>query len=308
MWRKVGTKQGLGWMAVVRDGDRLHLAHVVRSVEQKPKIGLCESFRIERDEADALRRLAQSRNLKRYRCTSLMGSGDYRLLQVEAPTVPEAERAQALRWRLKDSVDFPVDAAAIAVVDIPVEGGRQANVFAVISPSAAVAARMALFSGARLALEAIDIPEMALRNVAELFEEPNRALAFLLLAERESLLIITYRGELFVARHIDLSPKALAEADAERRQQMLERLALELQRSLDNFDRQYGYVSLSGLVVASEWDVETIVPAIADSLYLPVRAMDLALVADFDDLPELRAGARQAQCLLAIGAALRTAA
>lgn len=308
MWLKMGAKQVQGWMAVVRDGDRLHLAHVLRPAGHQPQIALCESFRIERDEADALRRLAQSRNLKRYRCASLMGSGDYRLLQAEAPAVPEAERAQVLRWRLKDSVDFPVDTAAIAVADIPVEGGRQASVFAVISPAAAVAARMAQFSDARLTLDALDIPEMALRNVAELFEEPNRGLAFLLLAERESLLVITFRGELFVARHIDVSPQALADADAERRRQMLERLALELQRSLDNFDRQYGYVSLSGLVVASEWDADAVIPVLAENLYLPIRAMDLAQVADFGGLPELRERARQAQCLLAIGAALRTAA
>jgi MSHA biogenesis protein MshI len=295
-------------MAVVRRGDRIDLAHVIRAASGKPQIRLCDSFRIERDEADALQRLAQARNLKRYRCASLMAEGDYRLAQIDAPAVPEEERVQAVRWRLKDVVDFPVEDAALAVADIPAEGARQPSVFAIISPSTAVASRMALFSDAKLLLESLDIPEMALRNVAELFEETNRALAFLSVTEGESLLTVTFKGELFVARRIDLTARALADADPERRSQMLERLALELQRSLDNFDRQYGFVTLSGMVVASEWDAEAVVAALSENLYLPVKAMMLAEVMEFDDLPELRASERQAQALLAIGAALRTAA
>lgn len=308
MWPNFGVKTEQGWMAVVRKGERIDLAHVIRPAAGKPQVRLCDSFRIERDEADALQRLAQGRNLKRYRCTSLMANGDYRLAQVDAPAVPEDERVQAVRWRLKDVVDFPVDNAALAVADIPAEGARQPSVFAIISPSTAVASRMALFSEAKLSLDALDIPEMAIRNVAELFEETNRALAFLMVSADESLLTVTFKGELFVARHIDLSARMLAEADAERQQQMLERLALELQRSLDNFDRQYGFVTLSGMVVASEWDAEAVVAALSQNLYLPVKAMALADVLEFDDLPELRASDRQAQALLAIGAALRTAA
>ena len=87
---------------------------------------------------------------------------------------------------------------------------------------------------------------------------------------------------------------------------MLERLALELQRTLDNFDRQYGYVSISRLMLASEFDGRGVVAALADNLYLPVLAMDLADVIDFPAVPELKGLERQAQGLMAIGAALRT--
>jgi MSHA biogenesis protein MshI len=45
---------------------------------------------------------------------------------------------------------------------------------------------------------------------------------------------------------------------------------------------------------------------LAENLYVPVQAMDLATVCDFPSIPELRDLARQAQCLPAIGAALRT--
>jgi len=306
MWPNIGVKFEAGWMSVVRRGDRIDLAHVIRPVGKPPEIRLCDSFRIEKSEADALSRLGQSRGLKRYRCAILLGETDYRMVQVDAPAVPEEERVQALRWRLKDMVDFSLDGAAIAVADIPTEGGRQASVFAVVAPASVVGERMALFHEKHIPLEAIDIPEMAVRNVAVLFEEPNRGLAFLALSKDDGLLTITCRGELFLSRRIEVAADALAQADEERRGQMLERLALELQRTLDNFDRQYGFISVSRLVVASEFDCAGTVAALSENLYLPVQAADLATVADFPGLPELHSAERQAQSLLAIGAALRS--
>jgi MSHA biogenesis protein MshI len=306
MWPNIGVKFDAGWMSVVRHGDRIDLAHVIRAVGKRPEIKLCDSYHIEQSEADALSRLAQSRSLKRYRCAVLLGENDYRMVQVDAPAVPVEERVQALRWRLKDVVDFPVDDAAIAVADIPTEGGRQASVFAVIAPASVVGERMALFHEKKIPLEAIDVPEMAVRNVAVLFEEANRGLAFLALTQGDGLLTITYGGELFLSRRIEIDSDALAKADEERRRQILERLALELQRTLDNFDRQYGFISVSRLLVASEFDCAATVAGLVENLYLPVQAADLATVADFPGVPELRVAERQAQSLLAIGAALRS--
>ncbi|RIX46938.1 MAG: agglutinin biogenesis protein MshI [Rhodocyclales bacterium GT-UBC] len=295
-------------MAVVRRGERLDLAHVISGSAGRPEILSFDSFLLEGGESEALKRLAQGKAFKRYRCSTLLAEGDYHLAQLEAPTVPPDERVQALRWRLKDMVDFSVESAALGVTDIPSQPGRQANVFAVAAASDVIAQRMTLFAQARINLEAIDIPEMAVRNVAALFEEANRGLAFLVLGERDSLLTITFQGELCLSRRIELSADALAQDDAERRQQMQERLALELQRTLDNFDRQYSYISVSRLVVASERDVSGLVAGLKDNLYVPVLAMDLAEVADFAALPELRQLERQAQGVFAIGAALRGAA
>lgn len=308
MWPNIRVKFDAGWMSVIRHGDRIDLAHVIRIAGKSPEVKLCDSFRIENNEADALSRLAQNRGLKRYRCAILLSENDYRLVQLDAPAVPVDERVQALRWRLKDVVDFPVDDAAIAVADIPTEGGRQASVFAVVAPASVVGERMALFYEKKIPLEAIDVPEMAVRNVAVLFEAANRGLAFLALTQGDGLLTITFGGELFLSRRIEIDADALAKADAERRQQMLERLALELQRTLDNFDRQYGFISVSRLLVASEFDCAGTVAALAENLYLPVQAADLATVLDFAALPELRSPERQAQSLLAIGAALRSEA
>jgi MSHA biogenesis protein MshI len=301
-------KKAQGWMGVVRTEGRIDLAHVVRPSGERPEIRLLDSFAMEKGESDALERLRTARNLKSYRCTTLLADGNYRLLQIDAPTVPDDEKVQAARWRLKDMVDFPVENAAIGLLDIPLKdggAGRQPMAFAVISPAQAVGERMRLFDGAKVPLEAIEVPELAQRNVAALFEDPNRGLAFLNLANGDGLLTITYNSELYLARRIDVSAKAMADADPERRQMLIERLVIELQRTMDTFDRQFNFISVARLVVATECEVEGLMAALAENLYVPAQAMDLAAVADFPSVPELRNPERQAQCLHVIGAALR---
>jgi MSHA biogenesis protein MshI len=306
MWSRFAAKTVDGWVAVVRRTARLDVARVVRAAGGRPEIVALDSFQVEHDEAEALARLAQSKFLQKNQCVTLLGETEYRLVQVDAPTVPAEERVQALRWRLKDMVDFPVDTAALAVADIPTDAGRQASVFVVAAPASSVSECMTRYAQAKINLQAIDISEMAVRNVAVLFEQENRGLAFLLLSEDHSILVITYKGELYLSRRIDMTAEALSPEDSERRLAMRERLALELQRTLDNFDRQYGFISVSRLVVATEKDSAGLVAALGENLYLPLLAMDLSDVTDFSTLPELRQLERQAQGVLAIGAALRT--
>lgn len=308
MFGKLTRQKEVGWMAVVPSRGRIDLAHVVREGRERPEIRLLESFSTNTDVPAALLRLRGAKKLDTYSCTTLLPAGQYHLAQIEAPSVPVEERAEALRWRFKDMVDFPVDGASIGVIDIPVEGGssRQPMVYAVAAGAAAVAPVMRMYDESRLHLEAIDIPELAQRNVAALFETENRGLAFLHLDESGGLLTITYRGELYAVRKIEVSTVQLADADIDRRAQLVERVMLELQRTLDNFDRQYSFISVAGMVIASSPAVPELRAYLSENLYVPVQAMDLATVCDFPAIPELRDGARQAQCLPAIGAALRT--
>jgi len=295
-------------MAVLPLGDRIALAHVVRGAGTRPEIRLLDSFRVDGGEVEALQRLRAARRLQAHACTTLMAAGEYTLSQMDAPNVPLAERKEAVRWALKGLVDYPVDHACVDVLDIPMDGaaGRQATVFAVSAAEGAVQAHVRPFAEAKVPLAAIDIPELAQRNVAALFEDENRGLAFLRLDASGGLLTLTFHGELIAARRVELSATQLADSDSARRAQAMERLVLELQRSLDNFDRQYSFIPISKLVAAAYPPVDDLAAALAENLYVPVVPMDLAQVMDFPALPELRDVQRQAMNLLVIGAALRT--
>ncbi|MFH1043587.1 MAG: agglutinin biogenesis protein MshI [Pseudomonadota bacterium] len=306
MWFK-GKRQS-GWLALGLYADHIDLAHIKRAANGRPEIALCDSYRKEGSDADALARLRKEFNLGRFRCTTLLESKDYQMHQIDAPNVPAAELRTAVRWRVKDIIEYPLDAATVDVLDIPVDRNaptRNHQVYAVTARNSAIEKCIKPFNQAQVPLEAIDIPDLAQRNVAALFESGGRGMAMLAFYENEGILTFTGGGELYLARRIEVSRAQLAEADAERRNQHFERIALELQRSLDNFDRNYNYVPIAKLLLAPLPQEIGLQQYLAPNISVPVETIDLGAVMDFPGVPELKHPERQAQCLQTIGAALR---
>lgn len=298
-----------GWLAILPQGDTLTLAHVVRAAGAPPALRMLESFVLEGGLGDALRRLRAARALQAYRCTTLLDEREYNVSALDAPPVPREERREALRWALKDMVAYPVDSACLDVLEIPDAGlapGRQAGVLVVSAAEAAVRACVAPFEAADVRLAAVDIPELAQRNVAALCEDENRGLVFLRIDERGMMLTLTFHGELVAVRRGEMSVPQLGGGDGGddgMRARVRERLVLELQRSLDNFDRQYSHIPVSKVVLACSAPIDGLQAELAESSYVPVQALDLGALLDLSALPGLP-GTLDAH-LLAIGAALR---
>lgn len=301
MWPR-RSQQSDNWVSVVFSSGRIDVAEIQRRTDARPALSDWNSLALDGSELDALKRL---RPRLHGRCTTLLGHGQYQMLQVEAPQVSAEERRDALRWRVKEMVDFPVEAAGVDVLDIPAkQGGRPAQVFAVLASHAFLTPRIRLFQDAKIPLEAIDVPELAQRNVAALFEEENRGLALLAFDEDGGRLTFTYGGELYAMRHIDVTSLDLAAPGGDAPGGIFERVLLDVQRSLDNFDRNFSFITLARLLVAPVPGASTFVEYLKGNLYQPVALLNLAEGLDLAGTP-LTEPALQAQALLAVGAALR---
>jgi MSHA biogenesis protein MshI len=297
-----------GWLCINLRRDHVDVSHVVVAGKRRPEIARCDSFRREGDDVSTLARLRKELHLDHYRCTTLLKSGDYQFVQVDAPTVPAAEAKNAVRWRMRDMIDYPVETAAVDAVFIPqAEGvaGRTPQMLAVAAKNEVIAATVKPFNDADIPLEAIDIPELAQRNFAQCLETAGRGLALLAFDEQGGLLTFTSGGELYHSRSIDVSLASFAGADAEQRKALYDRLVLELQRSLDHFDRQFRHVAVAKVMVTPVPDADDMREYLAANLDVPVSMLFLSEVMDFPRIPELHEPARQAQCLQMIGAAMR---
>ncbi|MGE5470338.1 MAG: hypothetical protein ACM3X0_06015 [Bacteroidota bacterium] len=205
-------------------------------------------------------------------------------------------------------LDFPADEAVFDVLDIPTEQfapARPRSAYVVAARRSVVAGRIAPFEAAHLPLAVVDIPEMAQRNVAALFEEENRGIACIAFDDTAALLTVTFHGELYASRRIEVALSQLVAADDERRGQLFERVALEAQRTLDSFDRQYSFMSVSKLLVAPRPELVGFMEALAANLYIPLEVMDLSRVLEFAADSPLAQAAEQSRLLYAIGAVLR---
>jgi len=253
--------------------------------------------------APDLQRLAKDLSFSRYNCIALLQPGDYQMLQVEAPDVPAAERKAALRWRLKDLLDFPPEEATFDLLDIPGDSaGRSRAVYAVAARSELIRTCVSRFDEANIHLSVIDVRETAQRNIASLCEEPERGLALLFVGESSSMLTVNFRKELLLARRIDIGRAQLSgeagRADA------IERIGLEVQRTFDLVDRQFPFVTISKLVLAPEPDDSGLLPYLQQNIGVRSSALDLAELFDFEGPAAPDLGAQWSMFHL-LGATLR---
>lgn len=302
------TQRRPGWLCINLTRDRVDVAHVLTSGKARPEIVRCDSFGKEGGDAASLRRLRKDLDLDCYRCTTLLKGGDYQVVQVEAPNVPAPEAKSAVRWRIKDMIDYPVESATVDAVFIPGSNGaagRPPQMLAVAAKNEIVTATVRPFNDADVPLEVIDIPEFAQRNLARRVEPEGRGLALLAFDEDGALLTFTSGGELYQHRRMDVSLASFRGTGPEQRRGLYERLVLELQRSLDHFDRQFHHVAVAKVMVTPVPEADDMREYLAANLDVPIALFYLSEVMDFPNIPELHEPARQAQCLSLVGAALR---
>jgi MSHA biogenesis protein MshI len=118
------------------------------------------------------------------------------------------------------------------------------------------------------------------------------------------LFTITCDGELFLARRMDITWGQLQDADQNLRQQYLDRVELELQRSLDYFDRQFHHVPVNRILLSVPENL-ALDKLLTGSLGLPAEMLDLAQGMDIVGVPELLDAEYASYALPALGAALR---
>jgi MSHA biogenesis protein MshI len=232
----------------------------------------------------------------------VLNPADYRLRLLDAPNVPAEELRSAVRWQIQEMLDFHADDGTVDVLEVPhpehVSHARQ--IFAVAAKNSLLAEEAVLATNAGLNLTIIDIMETAQRNLATRLETPGRALAVFSFIESGGLLTLTLDGELCMARTLGVNPALL---ESESIDNVLERLTLEIQRSLDHFDRQFGGIPVDRLLLAPMEKVDSLRDGLAGNLALPVEVLKLADVLDLAAFPDLNA--LPPACFLAIGAALR---
>lgn len=303
MLKRRGRRQP-GWLAISLEPGRLHFAHAVGPAD-RPALARCGSRPIV-EEKD-LERAAKELGVERHQCLSVLPASDYQLLLVDAPNVPRAELKNAARWKVKDMLDYPVEQATLDVLDIPADAGgaRAHSMYTVAARNEVIQACMERCSRARIPLSVIDIAETAQRNIATFYEPPDRAVAMLYAAKEHVLLTVNFRGELYMARRIDVGLDELEKLAQGRSDEAKNRVLLELQRSFDHLERQFPFVSLGKVLVAPTPADTGLQSYLAENLDLPVEEVRLAELIDL--APDVELERETAWRLFhVVGAALRS--
>ena len=274
-WFGKSEKRKPGWLVFTARDNQLSYVHGEQSAPGKAAIGFFGRAEFEA-KPHALERLARELHFDRYQCATLLNPGDYQLLLVEAPAVPQAELKSAIRWRVKDMLDYHIDDAAMDVLDIPTEGpGRAHSMYAVAARNEVIQERIKTFDEARIPLSVIDIPETAQRNISALHEPEGRAAALLYFNHDFGLLTVTCQSELYLSLRIEIGHAQLAGRAEDSRADLFARIVLELQRTFDHFDRQFHYVPIGKVLVGPEPRETGLLEHLKANLDVPVERVDL---------------------------------
>jgi len=296
-----------GWLAVELDAAAVSLAHVVANGGQ-PRVEFAEERDWDPAEPKSLERVAREFGVKRFRCTTLLKPQEYQILLVEAPAVKPDELKAAVRWRIKDMLDYHVDDATIDVLDVPVPasaGQRAHYMYTVAARNDAVRATIERFSTAGMPLAVIDIPDTAQRNVAARLETDDRGVVAVTFDAHGGLITVNHAGELYLSRRLDLTAEQLGGGDDDLRARLLDRVLVETQRSLDHCERTYPFFTLGRVVVGPAAGDGLLREHLAANLYLPVEALDLGRVVRLPAAADDWTPTQQGKWLKLLGAGLR---
>jgi MSHA biogenesis protein MshI len=286
------------WLAIRMSQQNLVVAQVQKRTDKMPMVKLAQIEDMALD-SDKFKAFVKRFKLDKTSCSYVLNVNDYQCLQIEKPMVPKEEVKQAARWKIKDLLDYPVEEATIDVLEIPQDAtqNRQANAYVIAAKNQLIGEISNQLIDRKVHLSAIDTALTAQRNIAALFEQDNRALAMLSISHLGGLLTFTAGQELYHSRFIELEDEGTFAN--------LERVALELQRSLDHFDRQFPHLTVNQLLLAPFEEQATFLDYLKTALYIPVKGFQLNDAFEFDAaiaMPNLRA---QASLLPVLGASLR---
>jgi MSHA biogenesis protein MshI len=302
------TKKTAGWLAINFAPQGALFVHILRLPAGKPMVTLAALHADGLSDKAALESLCKEMSVSQYDCTTLLSPSEYQLLVVDAPKVASDELKSTIRWSVKDMLDYHIDEATVDTLEIPRDSnavGKPQSLYVVAARNAVIQERISVCEKVGIPVSVVDIPELAQRNIAALLETEGRGLALLSFDEGGGLLTFTAGGELVFSRRMDISLAQLTQPESVHRTHFFDRVALEVQRSLDHFERQFYYITLSALMIAPIPEPIGLQEHLAASLYLPVSRIDLSSVLDFDKVPELLQPEQQALYFYTLGAALR---
>ncbi len=261
------------------------------------------------DQLQSIHRIVKSRGWGKLECTSALDMNAYNLLLVETPDVPPAELRAAIRWRVKDFIEFPIDEAAVDYFELPAQknAGSAPMLYVVVARAPLVKQRVDGLLDAGVRLTTIDIPELCLRNLAALLPEDAGGTAFIYLARDYGLITLTRQGTLYVSRRLQTGTALLWEQNVDRVtpeiEGWLDAIVIEVQRSIDYYESHFTTPPIAGLVIAPLGrELSGMTEYLSGQLGLPCRVLDLSAMIDAREPVSTEV---QTQCLPAIAAALR---
>lgn len=196
------------------------------------------------------------------------------IVQVDKPSVPEAEICAALRWQIKDLVTIAPADMILDYFDGPVLSNGKEKINVVCASLSELKALVPVINQDNVELLSITTQEFAFANLLE-----NRKEACLLVCQQpneEIVLLIVREGQLHFHRRLRGFAQVATKSEDELSLTVIDNLSLEIQRSTDYYERQLKQAPIKELLVLLPFALEGFFARkLAENTNLPVSLLAL---------------------------------
>lgn len=245
-----------------------------------------------------------------YPLIHMLGRKEYQMFLIDKAAVKPEEMESSLRWSLTPLLDYPASEANLSWMEIPQTAttnvNRVSQLYVIAARREVVNQRSDLFEQAHMPLKVLDIRETGQRNISAAIKAQDAAVCLIYAEPSGVQLTVTYKGELYLERYFRESLFALEDGDDEAlAAPKFDRVALEIQRSMDFVHRNASSMPFDGIFVAPTQREIGLAEKLQARLLNEVRALDLSKIFEWPVGSELHKPEVQAQYFNALGAALR---
>lgn len=296
-------------MIVDRDAVRaVSVSNPSNSASGKPQVLACAEHAPGELDTKTLAALSKTFSGKAEQWLFILRRADYKMLVLPEPAVQAQEMEQSLRWALTNQVDYPVDEANLAWMKIPTAEqmpNRAEHVYVMVAKRELINNTEQTFKEAGIELSAVDVHETAQRNIAALVGKPGEGVGLLRVGRDGVQFTVTYNGELYMDRFVEEALFDDKPQDPAAELRAMERIALQVQRSLAFIERNMSFLTVARVLIAPLPRPMPLEKTITELLDLPVEMLNLADCFDCSQVPDLLQDKNQARFFTALGAALR---
>jgi MSHA biogenesis protein MshI len=208
-------------------------------------------------------------------CHLVLSASQYQIVQVDKPSVPDAEVCAALKWQIKDLVTISPDDMVLDYFNGPTLSGGIEKINVVCASMSALKEMIAPLLENDLLLKTITTEEFAFASLLPVQDD-----ACLLVCQQpneEVVLLIVKQGKLFFHRRLRGFAKISTRSEDELVSMgTIDALSLEIQRSTDYFERQLKQAPIKAikLIVATPTE-KFLVTKLAGNTNIPVSILAL---------------------------------
>ena len=260
---------------------------------------------------DVITQYIKANNLSKIICSYVLSPQQYVLSLIEFPPVQNNDaKEKAILLGVKDYINYSIDDAILESFEVPV---RRTQDNAKLAYAVAMRAKLSeeigrLLNKCDIHLKYIDINELCIRNIIALYEDLQQGCLVLKISDINNSMLLVKDNALFISRNTKLDIKQLSDFDPNKnddsdKMSIAENLVLELQRSLDYGNSIFRELHFNSIcVLPYDFNLDLFVDWAVEQLGLPIHKLDLTKKIKFEQPINQH---EQAECILAIGAALR---